>query len=307
MQKRRWFSENSGELGSAFFEEFGDAFSGFEKRCLDAAFHLRRHACCRSGDADGGDDGLGIIPQSGTEADASSNRFFAIRCDSGVTRLIKFGEKLSAIDDGVFGTRSEAVDLEDAIGERTILEGGDDLPHGAAVRRQDAADLVGHADFVERLDAIEDVDAVVVEIGEADGFVKGTGQALDLRASNDTEMVSGLHQPAKDEFRGELIGSVAMLLEILVLLEGEKDTEERRLGQVDTSADVFKRERRLAVKAVEDFECAADGAEIVLPVRRGGFACLESPLRDSSPYSFVRDGGPIGRFIPHVCLGVRSR
>jgi hypothetical protein len=289
-------------------ESFADALRGLKKCGFDFFLDVGSHARGGGGDADGGDNGLRIVPQSGTKTDASSDGFLTIGRDAGATGFFKFGEEFASVDDGVFGTGTEAVDLEDAVGERAILKGGDDLAHGAAVGRQDAADLVRHADFVERFDAVEDVDAIVVEVGEADGLVEGAGEALDLRACDNPQMVRGLHQPAEDEFRSELIRAIPVLVEIFVLLKRQKDTEERRLGQAHSGADVFKRERCLAIEAVQDFERAADGAEVVLPIGGRSFAGLEGPLRNASSYGFLSYSNcPIGCFVPHIGLGPRSR
>ena len=59
------------------------------------------------------------------------------------------------------------------------------------MRGQDAADAVGHADFVVGFDRVEDVDAVVVEVGKAGCFVEVVGQAFELGAGFVAEGVGG--------------------------------------------------------------------------------------------------------------------
>ncbi len=262
---------------------------GLEDGGFDALLELWGHAGGWSGDTDGSDDRLAVVPQRGTETDASADGFFAIGGDSGEARFGEFCEELLAVDDGVFGAWVEAVDLEDAVGEGTVLEGGDDFSHGAAVGRQDAADLVGHADFVEGFDAVEDVDAVVEEVGKADGFVESVGEALEFGTGDGADHVRGLDEPAEDELGGELVGAVAVLLQVFMLFEGEQDAEEGGFGQADAGADVFEREGDLAVEAVEDFEGAADGAEVILTVGGGEFAGLKCPLGDAAADGFLCD------------------
>src|ERR1035441_10163992 len=159
-------------IASGLVKKAADATCRLQKRRLDLLLQLRRHANCRRRDADGGDDRLGLSPQCGTKANSAANRFFAIHGNPGAARFFKFGEELMAIDNGVFGARGQAVDLENAVRLMAVLEGGNDFTHGAAVGRQYTADFVGHPYLVKGLNAVEHVDTIVEEVGRADCFIE---------------------------------------------------------------------------------------------------------------------------------------
>ncbi len=183
--------------------------------------------------------------------------------DTRFTDLGKFRKQLLAIDDGVFCARREAVHLEHAIRKRTILKGGDDLAHGGAMRRQYAPDLVGHADLVKRLKAVQDVNAVVEEEGEAGGLVEFVDECLHVVTGDFANMVGGTDQPAEDEPRRNLIRAIPVLVQVFVVFEGSEDAEERTLREAHVRADVFHRERGLTVEAVQNFESTAYRAQVV--------------------------------------------
>ena len=63
-------------------------------------------------------------------------------------------------------------------------------------------------------DGIEDVDAVVVEVGERGGLVEAVDEALELGAGLGAEDVGLLDEPAEAELGGELVRSVDGLLEV---------------------------------------------------------------------------------------------
>jgi len=108
------------------------------------------------------------------------------------------------IDDRVLGARAQAVDLEDSVRQMEVLERGNHLAHGAAVGPQNAANLVGHANLVECLNAVEDVDAILEEAGNAHSFIEGIGETLDLRPRQLTQAIGRLTQPTEDQFWGRV-------------------------------------------------------------------------------------------------------
>jgi len=71
-----------------------------------------------------------------------------------------------------------------------------------------------------------------------------------------------------------------------VLFEREEDAEEGGFGEVGAGADVLEGERGFAVEAVQDFERAADGTEVVLVAGRGIGVGLEGPFWNAATHGF---------------------
>jgi len=281
----------NGSYCALFLHSRGDAQGGFEYGLARLLLAGRGHADDGGGETDGGDDRMAVGPDGGTEADSAEDRLLAVAGYAGLADGFELGEEFGAVGDGVVGAAGETVDLEDAVGEIAALEGGDGLAHGAAVRGKDASDAVGHADFVEGFDGVEDVDAVVVEVGEGGSFVETVDEAFEFGAGFGAHGVGLLDEPAEAEFGRELVGAVDGLLEVGVFFEREEHAEERGFGESGAGGDVLEGERGFAVEAVEDVERATDGAEVVLLAGGGVGAGLESPLGDAAANGFVWGGG----------------
>jgi len=63
-----------------------------------------------------------------------------------------------------------------------------------------------------------------------------------------------------------------------VLFQRQQDAEERGFREIDTFADVLEGEWGLAVKAVEDVECATNGPQVVLLVGGRRVGWLQCPF-----------------------------
>jgi len=242
----------------------------------------RGHADHRRGEAEGRDDGLADRSDGGAIADAAEDGLLVVAGDAGSADLVEFLEEPGAVGNGVLGAPGEPIDLENPVGEGAVLEGGNGLAHGAAMRRQNAADAVGHADLVEALYGVEHMDVIIVKISHAGGLIESMGKALEFRADFVAESVGLLNEPAEAELGSELVGAVDRLLEVAVFFEGEEDTEESGFGQASMCANVFEGQGGLAVEAVEDLEGAAYGPHVVLFAGGGVGGGLERPFGNAA-------------------------
>ena len=132
-----------------------------------------------------------------------------------------------------------------------------------------------------------DLDAIVVEKGHAGGFVESLREPLQFGTDLGAEQIALFDDPAKTKFWRELISSVDGLLQIAVFLKSEQNPEERRFWKSGADADFLESKWRLAVEAIENFECAADGAQVILLVR-GCVVGVKRPLGNAAAWRFFR-------------------
>lgn len=245
---------------------FSGADCGFKHSFASLFFAFGSHADDGCGEADGCDDRLPGGANGGADTNTAHDGFLAVAGDAGAACFGEVVKEACAVNDGVLGAAREAVDFDDLLGHGPILEGGDCLAERAAVRGQHASDAVGHADLVKGFDGVEDMDAVLVKIGHAGGFIEALSEALQLGADFVAQRVGLLDKPAEAQLGSELVGSIHRLAEEAVFFKREQNAEERGFRKACAFADLFEGQGRFAVETVEDVKRAADGTQIILLV-----------------------------------------
>src|SRR5581483_9036082 len=155
------------------------------------------------------------------------------------------------------------------------------------MRRQHPPDLIRHPDLVERLHAVQHVNAVVEQERQAGRLIERIHQPLHLWPGHLAHMVGRPHQPAEDQPRRQLICPIAVLLQVFVALQRPQHAEQRRLWQPHLRADLLQRQWCLAIKAVQNIQCPPNRAQVINLIARCSVAVLECPLRDPPPHSLL--------------------
>ena len=217
----------------------------------------------------------------GAITNAAENGFLAVAGDAGAADFGELVEEARPVGDGAIGAARQAVNFNDLLGDGAILKRSDGLSQRAAMRRQHAADSVRHANFVKRLDGVEDMNAVLVEVGHAGGFIKTLRQALEFGTHLVAQCVGLSNEPSEAKFGSKLVGSIHRLAQVTMFFEREEHAEKGGVRQAGGFADLLERHGRLAVEAIENLERAANGAQIIALVR-SSIVRVERPLGNAT-------------------------
>ena len=107
-------------------------------------------------------------------------------------------------------------------------------------------------------------------------------QAFEFGMHLVAQGIALVNQPAEAKLGGELIGPILRLSKVAVPFEREQHAKKRGFRKPCAFADLLQRQGSLAVEAIKNIKCAADGAQVILLVGRG-LVGMEGPFGDAAP------------------------
>src|ERR1039458_7744296 len=141
------------------------------------------HADDGRGDADRSYHIAALRTDSGSHANTSKGRFFAVKRIAGLAHRLKLLKKRTPVHNCLRSSGREAINFQNPIDGGKFLVRRDHFAHRAAMRRKHAPRAIRDANLMESLEGFKHLNPIVEQVSHASRLVEAASQSLHFWAS----------------------------------------------------------------------------------------------------------------------------